>query len=105
MQKVAILDTSVMCCWLQIPGKETAGSGHQKWDYKRIDDLLKERIREGYFLVLPMATVIETGNHISQANSLRFEVATELGKILSQASRGDSPWATFTDQAFLFAND
>jgi hypothetical protein len=105
MQQVVVLDTSVLCCWLQIPGKETAGSGSHKWDFKRVDDLIKNRLEEGCYLVLPLATVLETGNHISQAQSLRFEIATELCNLIDKAADGSAPWAAFTEQAVLFTPD
>lgn len=53
-------------------------------------------------LVLPMATIIETGNHISQADSRRFEKATELAKLMEDAAEQRSPWAAFTEQSHLW---
>jgi hypothetical protein len=102
MQQIVVLDTSVLCCWLQVPGKETAGSGDQKWNFARIDDLLKRRLNDGCYLVLPLATVLETGNHISQAQALRFEVAKELCRLLNEAIDGNVPWTAFIEQAVLF---
>lgn len=29
-KRVLILDTSVLCCWLQVPGKETAGPANHR---------------------------------------------------------------------------
>ncbi len=70
-----IFDTSILCCWLGVPRKETAGPADNRWDRPRIEELLEiERAAQTTF-VLPMATLIETGNHISQAPSRRFELA------------------------------
>jgi hypothetical protein len=105
MQSVLIIDTSALCCWLQIPGKETAGSGDNKLDYKTVDEIIQKKIIDGFSLVLPLATLLETGNHISQANSLRFECATALCELLKKSVRGNEPWAAFVEQSDLFLSD
>ena len=101
-KRVLILDTSVLCCWLQVPGKEEAGPLNDRWDHDRIDGLLeRERTLDSTF-VLPIATLIETGNHISQAPSQRFERASSLAGYLREAADAQSPWAAFTDQSQLW---
>lgn len=40
-RKVLILDTSVLCCWLRIPGKDTAGPSDDQWTPERIDALIE----------------------------------------------------------------
>jgi hypothetical protein len=101
-RRVLILDTSVLCCWLQVPGKETAGPIDDLWDHTRIDKLLNlERAKNATF-VLPLATLIETGNHIAQAKGQKFELATHLAKYMREAADGNSPWAAFTDQSPLW---
>lgn len=104
-RRVLVVDTSVFCCWLRIPGKDTAGPDDDRWDHSRINALLIEEQRQGSTLVLPIATVVETGNHIAQANSERFERARELAEHLSAAVDARSPWAAFTDQSVLWDND
>lgn len=101
-RKVLILDTSVLCCWLQIPGKETAGPADDLWDHARIAQLLAEERRNGSTFVLPMATLIETGNHIAQAPANRFKCAKALAVHLSDAANASTPWAAFTDQSPLW---
>jgi hypothetical protein len=100
--KVLILDTSILCCWLKIPGKDTAGPTTDKWDYQRIDTLLKAEIAKGSTLVLPIASLIETGNHIAQCGGDRFQLATRLTEHLKNATNAKSPWAAFNDQAVLW---
>ncbi|MEI2769918.1 MAG: hypothetical protein V9G98_04000 [Candidatus Competibacter sp.] len=101
-KRVLILDTSVLCCWLQIPGKEEAGPIHDRWNHERINSLLEqERIKKSTF-VLPIATLIETGNHIAQAPSHRFECAGRLATYLREAADAQSPWAAFTEQSPLW---
>lgn len=104
-KRVLILDTSVLCCWLQVPGKEEAGPVNDRWNHDRINVLLEqERIKESTF-VLPIATLIETGNHIAQAPNHRFKCASSLAGYLRQAADAQSPWAAFTDQSPLWQSD
>lgn len=101
-RKVLILDTSVLCCWLKVPGKETAGPADDLWDHARIAQLLAEERLNGSTFVLPMATLIETGNHIAQAPAHRFECARALAAHLRDAADASTPWAAFTDQSSLW---
>jgi len=100
--KILILDTSVLCCWLQVPGKETAGPPNDQWDYGRINELLETEEKDGSFFVLPIATLIETGNHIAQASRYRFEKATALADCLRNAVSEVSPWTAFVEQSSLW---
>lgn len=101
-RRVLILDTSVLCCWLQVPGKEEAGPSHDRWNHARIDKLLEQERVKGSTFVLPIATLIETGNHIAQAPNYRFERAKNLACYLRSAADAQSPWAAFTDQSSLW---
>jgi len=101
-RKVLILDTSVLCCWLRIPGKETAGPIEDRWDYERIDQLLTLERDNGSTFVLPIASLIETGNHIAQSSGNRYNLATSLSEHLANAADAASPWAAFTDQSALW---
>ena len=105
MQRVLIIDTSILCVWLQVPGKTMCGSDAEQWDKKRVDHELEKEIQAGTTLVLPLATIIETGNHISQAASQRYETAQALTKIMAEAADEKTPWAAFTDQAVLWDAD
>lgn len=105
MRRVLILDTSVLCCWLRVPGKDTAGPEEDRWTPERIDALIaQEQSRQSTF-VLPMATLIETGNHIAQAPSMRFECAKGLADKFCAAADAQSPWAAFTEQSSLWQAD
>lgn len=104
-RKVLILDTSVLCCWLKIPGKDTAGPQDDQWTYERIDALIQTEQQQRSTFVLPIASLIETGNHIAQAASLRHECATTLAQYLTAAADAQSPWAAFTDQSVLWEPD
>lgn len=101
-RRVLILDTTVLCCWLQVPGKDEAGPLHDRWDHARIAHLLKKERDQGSTFVLPIATLIETGNHIAQAPGQRFERANSLAAHLKESADAHSPWAAFTDQSSLW---
>jgi len=102
-RKVLILDTSVLCCWLKVPGKEAAGPSTDRWDHARIEQLLDDERQQGSTFVLPIATLIETGNHIAQAPEYRYERALALAGHLRDTSDATSPWAAFTEQSTLWA--
>jgi hypothetical protein len=102
-KRVLILDTSVLLCWLQVPGKDTCGPLADRWDNDRISQLILEETAKGSTFVLPIATLIETGNHIAQAaDNNRFRRAERLAACLRSAADEQSPWAAFTDQSALW---
>lgn len=101
-RKVLILDTSVLCCWLRVPGKDTAGSLEDRWTPERIETLIEQEKQQHSALVLPLASLIETGNHIAQSASFRHECATALAGHLTASADVQSPWAAFTDQSALW---
>lgn len=104
-RRVLILDTSVLCCWLRVPRKEEAGPVDDRWNHARIDKLLKDERENHSTFVLPIATLIETGNHIAQSPAQRFECASSLATYLREAAEAQSPWAAFTDQSSLWQAD
>jgi hypothetical protein len=101
-KKILVLDTSILCCWLRVPGKDTAGANHDRWDFNRINHLLIAERAEGSTFVLPIASLIETGNHIAQCHGNRYELATALTNHLKATVDASSPWAAFTDQSALW---
>ncbi|OYQ25105.1 hypothetical protein CHU93_14865 [Sandarakinorhabdus cyanobacteriorum] len=104
-QQVLVIDTSVMCCLLGVPGKDTCGSAGDRWDTARARDAVAAATARGSIIVLPLATIIETGNHIAQAPSRRFDLASELSRYILLAADGETPWAAFTDQADLWGRE
>ena len=102
-QKVFVLDTSILCCLLGVPGKETCGPKEDTWDNKRVETVL--RGAPGAIWVLPMASIIETGNHIAQATGDRYAVAQRFAEQLRQTAEGSSPWAAFSDQSELWSSE
>lgn len=98
MKKVLVLDTSVICVWLKVPKMEDCGPEGDKWDYRKVDEKINSEIEKGTLLVLPMATIIETGNHISQVSGDKYRLVTRFTDLVSSAVEGESPWAAFTLQ-------
>jgi len=101
-KKVLVLDTSILCCWLRVPGKDTAGPTDDLWDHDRINGLLATEKDAGSTFVLPIASLIETGNHISQSKGNCYQLAKKLTKCLTESITSKSPWAAFTDQSSLW---
>lgn len=103
MNKVLVMDTSVFCCYLQVPGKETCGNGSDFWDHERAEAIFKEKTNQGYYVVLPLATIIETGNHIAQASGhFKYEVAKNFSSILRKTAQRKTPWAAFLEPEVLW---
>ncbi|MDH6059188.1 hypothetical protein NWP17_01810 [Chrysosporum bergii ANA360D] len=96
--KILIIDTSILCAYLNVPGKETCGSDSDKWDKRRVEECLKLEESKGTKFILPLATIIETGNHIAQANCQRYEIAQAFAEILVKVADGVIPWEIFTTQ-------
>ena len=105
MRKAIIIDTSLFCVWLQVPGMEICGSDDNRWDFDRVNKLIEEKKTKGATLVLPIATLVETGNHIAQARIKRYETAQALAKIMTDAADETSPWAAFGAQFVLWNSE
>jgi hypothetical protein len=84
-----------------VAGKSTCGPDGDKWDKQRIEKLLESE--KGATIVLPLASIIETGNHIAQAGARRFETATALCAKLNAVANAEIPWAAFSEQADLWS--
>ena len=102
--KALIFDTSVMCCWLKISGKESCGPDEDRWDHARISELVEIEERSGSTFVIPVATIIETGNHIAQSAGDRYDLASVLAEKLRAAAEERAPWAAFEDQSGLWSS-
>jgi hypothetical protein len=102
-KSVCIIDTSFLCVWLQVPGKETCGSPpHNYFDYEKVDKLIQTAIKNDKKLVLPLATIIETGNHITQAAGNTYPFAQKLVGYINAAMLAETPWIYFGDQVNLW---
>lgn len=84
---IALVDTSIFCEILRIPGKSQQPDA--------VLDQLQAYINDGVTLLLPMATIIETGNHIAQNGNgnIRRQKATDFVRLVQQAIDGQAPWS------------
>lgn len=96
MSSIRIIDTSVFCNILNVPGR----SQQQVQALQELNGFLKA----GDSLLLPIATVLETGNHIAQCSDgrLRRQAAERFAKQVRLAIAGDIP---FTPTPFPTAGD
>lgn len=102
MRKILIIDTSILCVWLKVTDMETCGPDNDRWDFARVDSKIKQEQNDGTTFVLPIATIIETGNHIAHAHGDRFSLGKSLGDIIDKVVEDQSPWAAFTEQSELW---
>jgi len=95
---ICIIDTSIFCNILKVPGKSQ--------DYSSVMGLMKEKIQRDESLLLPMTSIIETGNHIAQNGDgrQRRSCAEKFIKQLQGAIAGEAPWTpmkSFEIEKFL----
>ncbi|MGI8808043.1 MAG: hypothetical protein ACR2KK_09425 [Acidimicrobiales bacterium] len=83
---VTMVDTSVLCELLQVPGKSNPARGAD------VRAEVDRRWRDGERFVIPITAVIETGNHIAQADGNRYDVAGRLVRLLQVAISEESHW-------------
>jgi hypothetical protein len=105
MKKVLIIDTSVLCVWLAVPGKSTCGPDHDRWDKLRVEQKIQQETMAKTTFVLPFATLIETGNHIAQSSHSRKECAEALAELMQKSANQQTPWAAFSDQSLLWSTE
>jgi hypothetical protein len=87
---VRIIDTSILTNILDIP--------HMNQDRSVVMNELK-RLKEldNQILILPLAAIIETGNHIAHISdgNIRREKAKLMGAILENTANNNAPWQYF----------
>ena len=83
--RFTIVDTSVLCELLEVPGLCSRP--------KEVQEEFRQRLRSKERLVLPVTAVIETGNHIAQVKSgdKRSAVA-RFASLLEETLRGEGPF-------------
>ncbi len=87
MREIHLIDTSVFCHIMQIPGK---CSRHKE----AMGELRVLVTQPGTTLLLPVTTIYETGNHIAQNGSgnQRRQVAQRFVEQVQAAFDGRAPW-------------
>lgn len=86
MPGICIIDTSVFCNILHVPTKS------QQHSETMVQ--FEQHIKNGYTLLLPMATIYETGNHIAQNGDgrTRRAIAQLFVEHVNGAFSGQAPW-------------
>lgn len=103
MSAICLIDTSVFMEILNVPGKASAS--------KETIENLRTKIVNGETLFLPMATILESGNHIAQVQngSQRRLSAVKFVDYVQQALTGSSPFKPLNfitpEQMQLWLND
>lgn len=96
MSTVTFIDTSVLCELLGVPGKSQQAAA------VRVE--LAQRASRGERFIIPVTAIIETGNHIAQANGDRYGAAQRLCALIDAAMTGDQSFLIHEfswDGAFL----
>lgn len=86
MSSICIIDTTVFLNLLNVPGRNQ--------DKDKVTASFKEYADLGATFILPMATIIETGNHIAQNGDggTRRKTAQRFCKAVKGAFSGDAPY-------------
>ena len=85
MPEIVIVDTSILLNVFNVPGRNQ--------DHDKVCEELKGLLDAQANLLLPIAAIIETGNHIANSrNGRRRTIATKFLDEIRKALNGDSPW-------------
>lgn len=102
MRKVLVIDTSVLYVWLKVSGKETCGPSNALVTYEKVSEKIEKEKKKGTTFILPLATIIETENHIAHSSGDRMSLGEEFAQIMIDSADEKSPWAAFTEQSSLW---
>lgn len=85
MSVVRFVDTSIMVNLLNVPGKNQ--------DHTRVKEAYQQMVANGDTFVLPVATLVETGNHIANSSGAdRFRIASKFVELIRLALSGNGNW-------------
>lgn len=104
-KKVLIFDTSVLCVWLKVPGKETCGPSDKPLTYHDVSERIEFERQQHTTFVLPIASIIETGNHIAHSTGDKHTLGNSFAEIITATADEQSPWAAFTEQSELWKKE
>ncbi len=104
-KKVLIIDTSILMVWLGVPGFETAGTNNE-WTKDKVSAKLQQEQEDGTDFILPIATIIETGNHIAQIKRGDVSVfVNRFAELLEDVATNQTPWTLFRNQSELWTSE
>ncbi len=98
MSAICLVDTSVLCEILAVPNMSA--------EHDAFLATLTAKLASRETLILPMTTILETGNHIGQQGdgNARRKTATAFVRLVKQAIAGDAPFTPtplFNDEGLL----
>lgn len=105
--KVLIMDTSILCVWLQVPNMDTvAKKGEKAITHEVVEAKIEAESKDGTRIVLPIASIIECGNHIAQIKGRdRHPYVRNFADMITDAIEGNKPWDIFSNQSSMFDKD
>lgn len=91
MKAIGILDTSILLELLEVPGRFSQS--------RQIQQEVVQRRAEGHSLFLPLAAILETGNHIARVadGHQRRKVADRFVGLIKLALAGGAPFIPIDD--------
>lgn len=87
MREIHLIDTSVFCCILPVPNM-CSNQEHRD----AVAELKRLASRPGTSLLLPVATIYETGNHIAHAPTRRRSIAQKFVEFVRAGFASQPPW-------------
>jgi len=83
---ICLIDTTVFCNVVPVPGRDQ--------DCQGVRAQLREHVLEGVTLLLPLATIVETGNHVARQpdGNVRRDTASRFVSMVKQAIEGRTPF-------------
>lgn len=82
--RAVFVDTSVLCCLLRVPKYD---DGHDA-----VTAEFRDHRDRGIEMLLPVTTVVETGNHIAHSTGDRYRTAQRFVEMLTAVASGTAPW-------------
>lgn len=103
--KLVIVDTSILVVWLQVPGFEEAGE--ERLTKTQVDEKLQNYKSEGAKLVLTIACIIETGNHIAQVKNgdIRRQKVNQFADFLKNVVEKNDGWMMFYSEKDMWSEN
>lgn len=88
MKQVHFVDTSILCCLLRVPY-------FCDDRYMEVEEEFISIINRTETLILPLASIIETGNHIAHIGdgSVRRSIAHNFAQYLRDTADNEAPWS------------
>lgn len=82
--RAVFVDTSILCNFLRVPGFDQ--------DRDAVLSEYREFLEHDIDMLLPITSVIETGNHIAQSKGDRRATAQRFVAMLEMVAAGTAPW-------------